>query len=508
MKIKKTENAIANSICYQVFFLHLCNPKPIEYSFVTGQDRHIVVWNNCLQIIANNIDPQKFDTWFKPIRPVSLVDSTLTVEVPTDFFRDYIEGAYLDLLKLTLKRAIGAGAQLHYMVRPVQVEKPMVYPASHGLAPTNKTVAINTAHPSGSPSPFVFPGVQRLKIDPRLNPVYCFANMVEGECNKLGINAGGNISMAPGKTAFNPLFIFGGPGLGKTHLIQATGIAIKERFPELVVLYVTGNEFKTQYMDAIKGNRLVDFMAFYMKIDVLLVDDIQDLMGQGSQNAFFNVFNHLHQSGKQLIFTSDRAPVDLQNFEERLLSRFKWGLSVELYKPDYETRLAMLKARAFREGVAIDEEVLAFLASRIKSNFRELEDTLISLIANATLGHKEITVSLAESITGKIVGEEQTDVSIDLIVDTVCEYFNITRDILLSKSRKRQIVQARQIAMYECRNLIPNCSLSTIGSELGGKDHATVLHACTTVQDLMSTDKTFRQYVTDIENMVAVPVER
>ena len=434
-------------------------------------DRHIAVWNNCLQIIANNIDPQKFDTWFKPIRPVSLVDSTLTVEVPTDFFRDYIEGAYLDLLKMTLKRAIGAGAQLHYMVRPVQVEKPMVYPASHGLAPTNKTVAINTAQPSGSPSPFVFPGVQRLKIDPRLNPVYCFANLVEGECNKLGINAGGNI-------------------------------------PDLVVLYVTGNEFKTQYMDAIKGNRLVDFMAFYMKIDVLLVDDIQDLLGQGSQNAFFNVFNHLHQSGKQLIFTSDRAPVDLQNFEERLLSRFKWGLSVELYKPDYETRLSMLKARAFREGVAIDEDVLAFLASRIKSNFRELEGTLISLIANATLGHKEITVSLAESITGKIVGEEQTDVTIDLIVDTVCEYFNITRDILLSKSRKRQIVQARQIAMYECRNLIPNCSLSTIGSELGGKDHATVLHACTTVQDLMSTDKTFRQYVTDIENMVAVPVER
>ncbi len=475
---------------------------------MTGQDRHIAVWNNCLQIIASNIDPQKFSTWFKPIRPVSLVDSTLTVEVPTDFFRDYIEGAYLDLLKMTLKRAVGAGAQLHYMVRPVQVEKPMVYPASHGLAPTNHTVAINTAQPSGSPSPFVFPGVQRLKIDPRLNPVYCFENLIEGECNKLGINAGGNISQAPGRTPFNPLFIFGGPGLGKTHLIQATGIAIKEKFPDLVVLYVSGNEFKTQYMDAIKGNRLVDFMAFYMKIDVLLVDDIQDLLGQGSQNAFFNVFNHLHQSGKQLIFTSDRAPVDLQNFEDRLLSRFKWGLSVELLKPDYETRLQMLKARAFREGVAIDDEVLSFLASRIKSNFRELEGTLISLIANATLGHKEITVSLAEGLVGKIVGEEQTDISIDLIVDTVCEYFNITRDILLSKSRKRQIVQARQIAMYECRNLIPNCSLSTIGSELGGKDHATVLHACTTVQDLMSTDKAFRQYVADIESMVAVPVER
>jgi len=475
---------------------------------VNGTDRHIAVWNNCLQIIASNIDPQKFDTWFKPIRPVSLVDSTLTVEVPSDFFRDYIEGAYLDLLKLTLKRAIGTGAQLHYMVRPVQVEKPMVYPASHGLKPTNKTVPISTYQPSGSPSPFVFPGVQRVKIDPRLNPVYCFANLIEGECNRMGVTAGENISLSPGKTPFNPLFIFGGPGLGKTHLIQATGIAIKERYPDLVVLYVTGNEFKTQYMDAIKGNRLVDFMAFYMKIDVLLVDDIQDLQGIGSQNAFFNVFNHLHQSGKQLVFTSDRAPVDLQNFEERLLSRFKWGLSVELSRPEYETRLSMLRARAFREGVQVGDDVLSFLASRIKSNFRELEGSLISLIANATLCHKEITVSLAESITGKIVGEKQSDVSIDLIVDTVCEYFNITRDILLSKSRKRQIVQARQIAMYECRNLIPNCSLSTIGAELGGKDHATVLHACTTVQDLMATDKAFRQYVTDIEGMISVPVER
>ena len=475
---------------------------------MNGTERHIAVWNNCLQIIANNIDPQKFNTWFKPIRPVSLVDSTLTVEVPSDFFRDYIEGAYLDLLKLTLKRAVGSGAQLHYMVRPVQVEKPMVYPASHGLTPTNKTVPISTYQPSGSPSPFVFPGVQRVKIDPRLNPVYCFANLIEGECNRMGVTAGENISLSPGKTPFNPLFIFGGPGLGKTHLVQATGIAIKERYPDLVVLYVTGNEFKTQYMDAVKGNRLVDFMAFYMKIDVLLVDDIQDLLGQGSQNAFFNVFNHLHQSGKQLVFTSDRAPVDLQNFEERLLSRFKWGLSVELSRPEYETRLSMLRARAFREGVQVDDEVLAFLASRIKSNFRELEGSLISLIAHATLCHKEITVSLAESITGKIVGEKQSDVSIDLIVDTVCEYFNITRDILLSKSRKRQIVQARQIAMYECHNLIQNCSLSTIGAELGGKDHATVLHACTTVQDLMATDKAFRQYVTDIEGMISVPVER
>jgi len=200
--------------------------------------------------------------------------------------------------------------------------------------------------------------------------------------------------------------------------------------------------------------------------------------------------------------------VELQNFEERLLSRFKWGLSAELSRPDYNTRLEMLRSRALREGVSLSEDVLTFLASRIKTNFRELEGTLTSLVAYATLGHREIDVELAQSVTGNIVGEQSTEVTIDTVIKTVCEYFNITRDMLLSPTRKRQIVQARQIAMYQCRNLIQNCSLSTIGAELGGKDHATVLHACSTVQDLMSTDKLYRQWVEDIENMIVVPVER
>ena len=463
------------------------------------EDKHILVWNNCLNVIKDIIEPQSFATWFEKIVPVRLEEATLTLRVPTEFFREYLEANYLDLLKKVLHRELGPEARLVYEVKIVSNQPHIRYPGQNSGQLTNKETFIQPSVQS-SVNPFILPGLQKLKIDPQLNPQYCFDNFVEGGCNRLGFTAGKTIADKPGDTPFNPIFIYGASGMGKTHLAQAIGIAVKERFPDLIVLYVPAARFKTQYMDAVVNqNKLVDFLHFYMKIDVLIIDDIQEFADkQGTQNAFFQIFNYLHQNGKQLVFTSDRAPVDLQKFEDRLLSRLKWGLSVELMAPDYETRFEMLRHRSFREGVEIPGNVLEFLADKIVTNFRELEGALISLIANSTLAKKEITIELAASVVDNIVGKGGKEITIDRVKDVVCSYFNITEKDMDANSRKREVAQARQIAMYLSRNHTKT-SLSTIGERIGGRHYATVLHACKTVNDLMDTDKSVRQYVSDIE---------
>ncbi|MBE6224798.1 MAG: chromosomal replication initiator protein DnaA [Bacteroidales bacterium] len=464
--------------------------------------QHIQVWNNCLQMIQGVLNPNQYETWFAKIKPVSLVGSTFTIEVPSEFFREYLETHYIDLLSRALRKEIGNDARLMYKVQVI-ANSTVTMPAQEKTVIRNKPVMpqVNTT----MLNPFVIPGLQQLDIDPQLNPNYSFANFIEGECNRLGRSAGLAIAKSPGKNAFNPLFIYGGSGLGKTHLAQAIGIEIAQNFRDKIVLYVTANRFMTQYIDAVNvKNKLTDFLNFYQMIDVLILDDVQEFAEkQGTQNAFFHIFNHLHQSGKQLILTSDKAPVDLMGLEQRLLSRFKWGLSVELTPPSYNTRLEILKAKSLRDGIELPEDVLTFLASKVVGSVREIEGTLASLLAHATLCRETITMDLAKRLTDKIVSPVSQEISLDRIQDAVCGYFGITRDLMLSKTRKREIVQARQIAMYLGRSLT-KVSLAAIGTQIGGKDHATVLHACNTVSDLIATDRTFKQYVADIEKLLKV----
>jgi len=464
------------------------------------------IWGNCLRIIKDNVSPVSFKTWFEPIVPIKVEKNVLTIQVPSPFFYEYLEEQYIDILRKTLRKELGADAKLEYNVIMEHngynggVPYTVKFPTQNRTELKNKPVSVQAVQEAPIKNPFVIPGIKKLNVDPQLNPEYNFSNFVEGTCNRLARSAGITISQAPGKTAFNPLFIYGGSGLGKTHLAQAIGIEVKRINPEKIVLYVNAVKFQTQFVDAyFKHNNINDFLHFYQSIDVLILDDVHEFAGkEKTQDAFFHIFNHLHQTSKQLILTSDQAPADLQGLEKRLLSRFKWGLSAELTTPDFETRVAILKKKVYNDGIVVPNDVLEYIASNITQNIRELEGALISMLAQSTLNGKQLSIDLASEMIEKLVKNTKKDITIDYIQKVVCEYFGLPVDVLNAKTRKREIVQARQIAMYFSKTLT-KASLSSIGSVIGNKDHATVLHACKTVNNLMETDKRFKAQVDDIQ---------
>src|SRR6186713_3233715 len=451
------------------------------------------VWDNCLKIIKDIVEWQHFKTWFEPIKPIELSGNVLVIQVPSQFFFEYLEEHYVNLLAKTLKRELGKTARLEYRIMVDSgngTSKPLTVDVTGQGYKTYSNNEMDFPLIINNPvkNPFVIPGLKKMQIDPQLNHAYTFDSYIEGDCNRVARRAGKTVAEKPGATSFNPLVIYGGVGLGKTHLAQAIGNEVKRLHQNKVVLYVSSEKFINQFIDHGRNNAINDFIHFYQLIDVLIIDDVQFFnRAEKSQDAFFSIFNHLHQSHKQLILTSDKSPKDLDGVQERLLSRFRWGLSADMQLPDFETRMEILEMKMRNDGLEMPKEVVKYIAYNINSNIRELEGALISLLAQSSLNRREIDLDLAKRVLRNFIKTSSKEITIDTIQRMVCEFFDVSYDKLLQKTRKREIVQARQITMYLAKAFTKN-SLKTIGEHFGGRDHTTVIHSCQTVKDLMDTD--------------------
>lgn len=479
---------------------------------------YVDVWAGCLQLIRDRIPPQSFDTWFRPIKPVRLDQHVLTIEVPSQFFYEWLEEHYVDLLKEAIHAMLGPSGSLEYAIvvdnhapKGNGHSHPGSHPSGHLQMPSHSVKGDSSSkmgrdiNPERAiPNPFVIPGIRKFEVESNLNAQYTFDSFIEGDCNRLARAAGFAVANKPGVTAYNPLFIYSGVGLGKTHLLQAIGNAIKENSPRRAVLYISSERFINQFVEAVRKGTVNDFMNFYQMIDVLLVDDIQFLAGKDkTQENFFHVFNHLRQSGKQIVLASDRSPNEMEGMEERLLSRFKWGLNAHMQTPSYETRKEILKSKMRQNGIEFSEDVVDFIAHNITTNVRELEGALIKLLAQSSLNRRDVDLQLARSMLQNFVDNVSREITVEAIQRIVGEHFAIDVSQLKAKTRKRQIVQARQIAMYFSKEMTRH-SLKSIGLHFGGRDHSTVIHAITTVNDLMTTDKSFKQSVNEIRKRISM----
>jgi len=460
------------------------------------------VWSDCLEVIRKEVDDQNFNTWFAPINPLKSQDDVLTIQVPSQFFYEWLEEHYVPVLKRAIHQVLGAAGRLEYSVvvdsgntknPPLMVN----YPNGNGMK-RNHIQAMNGNGMHEDYSPFSFKALNPQTVNSRLNPAYTFDNFVEGDCNRLARSAGVAVAKKPGTTSFNPLMLYGGVGVGKTHLVQAIGNEIKKNLPEKIVLYVDQNDFTSQFLNALQNHKIQEFQNYYLQVDLLILDDVQFLAGrEKTQEIFFHIFNQLHQSGKQIIMTSDCPPRDMKGFQERLLSRFKWGLTADLQEPDFETKLAIIHNKMQSDGIEIPTEVAEYLAYSVDTNLRDMEGVLNSLLFHATLLKKEIDLELAKEVLKNIVKEIQSDVSVDFIQKTIADYFKVSLEQMKSKVKKREIVIPRQVAMYFCKRYT-QLTLALIGGNFGGRDHSTVIHALESVEDMMKTDVNFKNSVDDL----------
>jgi chromosomal replication initiator protein len=520
-------------------------------------------WNECLEIVQDNVSRQSYKTWFEPLEAQSLEEEDdlrkLTIQLPSRFYYEWLEEHYFSLLRKTVTRVLGPKGRLFYDVvieqddpndpdqgasmqlpaRPADKEEsppdasrseppeddpdepsdaspspPSSAPepsSEDSPAPQGPPVPGGASpEPAGEPpqdeppvqNPFAIPGLQDTEVDSQLNDGYTFERFIKGECNRLARSAAHSIAREPGAGTFNPFLVYGGVGLGKTHLIQAIGNHVQEHRSDKTVLYVSSERFTTEFVQSIQENRISEFSTFYRQVDVLIVDDVQFFSGkEKTQEEFFHIFNALRQAGKQIVLSADRPPREIDGIEERLLSRFQWGLSADLKPPGLDTRITILERKAEDEGIELADEVIEFIAQSIESNIRELEGALIRLLAYATLHQRDIDLDLTKEVLRDLVQEQEATLTIEDIQRIVCEHLDVSDEQIRGKTRKREVVRARQIAMYFAKQHTEH-SLKDIGLHFGGRDHSTVIHANNTVDDRMDDDEQFRNTVDEISRKI------
>lgn len=466
-------------------------------SELAQSDELELLWNNILAHIQPEINTQSFKTWFEPIKPIKIENNEVSVTVPSQFFYEWLEEHYYSLISGALTKVLGPSAKLMYTVVPADEPAPSIVVSASDV-------------PLKAAEPVVTKAEQLQYIQPLpyektfLNRRNTFNNFIKGESNQLARAAAMAVANNPGGTSFNPLVLYGGTGLGKTHLMQAIGNYALECGKAKRVMYVSSEKFTNEFIDAIRNDATTDFSNFYRSMDILIVDDIQFFTGkEKTQDSFFHTFNSLHQLGKQIILSSDRPPKELQGLDERLISRFQWGLTADIQPPDLETRSAILRNKCERDDVVIPEVVLDFIAANVKSNVRELEGCYTKLLFNASLLGKDIDIEMAREVLSSVVTEVRSPLTVEEIQRIVSEYYDIPNDLLRAKTRKQEVVIARQVAMYLAKELT-NCSLKTIGLNFGGRDHSTVIHAYQTVEEQIKIDPKFRTSIDQIKKKIEI----
>ncbi|MDO4948741.1 MAG: chromosomal replication initiator protein DnaA [Bacteroidales bacterium] len=445
------------------------------------------LWRRCLRTIRDNVSEAQYNTWFAPIKPMKFENGTLTLGVPSPFFYDYLEEKFSELLACVLNKDIAKGTFLEYSVL---VDKDNTLTTQmEGKTPGE----IHSRQEAGKDNAPEF--------ESHLIPNYVFDTFVKGRSNEYSLTVGEAVAQKPART-FNPLFIHGASGVGKTHLANAIGARIKQLYPEKRVLYISAHLFQVQYTESIRTNHFNDFMGFYQTVDVLIMDDLQEFAGaQKTQNTFFHIFNYLHQNGKQLVLTADRSPKDMEGMENRLLTRFKWGLVTELEKPDRDLRCDILRRKVRKNGLVISDDIIDYIADNSTEGVRELEGIINSILAQSIYCNHEINMELAQTILGMTIKRRASEISINEIIKKVCDYYHVSPTLIQSKSRKKDVSQARQVAMYMAKKFTSE-SVAKIGMHIGNRDHATVLHACKNIEGLKSVDNSVRASLNEIEQIL------